>query len=118
MIHFRNKNDILAWLEKHCPRKAIVRSLSQDGAELLGGFDPIPPSGRPGWIVRVRSAYGKIWLVAVIPNIKQTDCEIRILQKVPWANYVGCSDSGCIYGGDKPWLYGSLKERNKKWKLV
>ena len=114
MIHFRNKNDILVWLETHCPRKAIVRSLSQNGAELLGGFDPIPPSGRPGWIVRIRSAYGKVWLVAVIPNSRKTDYEIHILHKVPWKHYIGCEDSGCIYGGDKSWLYKSLKERSKK----
>ena len=115
MIHFRTKNNILAWLEKHCPRKTIVRSLSQNGAELLGGFDPIPPSGRPGWIVRVRSAYGKVWLVAVIPNAGQMDYEIRILQGVPWGNYVGCSNNdSCIYAGDKPLLYRSLKERSKR----
>jgi hypothetical protein len=114
VIHFRNKNNILSWLETHCPRKAIVRSLSQNGAELLGGFDYILPSGRPGWIVRVQSVYGRVWLVAVIPNNKQTDYEIRILQKVPWENYIGCEDSGCIYGGDKPWLYRLLKERNKR----
>lgn len=114
VIHFRSKNDILSWLETHCPRKAIVRSLSQNGAELLGGFDPIPSSGRPGWIVRIRSAYGKVWLVAIIPNSRQADYEIRILQRVPWEHYVGCKDRDCIYSGDKPWLYKLLKYRNKR----
>lgn len=109
MIHFRNKNDILRWLAKNCPRKAIVRSL--DNAELLGGFNPIPPSSRAGWIVRVTSVYGRVWIVAVIPCVGKPDYEIRVLSKVPWKNYIGCHDSSCVYGGDRPYLYRSLKEK-------
>ena len=112
MIHFQTRDDILRWLMAHCPRKAIVRSLLQDRAELLGGFSNIPPSGRPGWIVRVTSMLtNQKWIVAIIPCIGKPDYEIRILKQVPWENYIGCHDSSCIYGGDRPWLYREMKER-------
>lgn len=114
MVHFRSKNDIIQWLEKHCPRKAIVRSLSQNGCELLGGFAPIPPTTRAGWIVRVTSSLGKkkrIWIVAIIPCVGKPDCEIRVLQSVPWRNYISESYARQLCAGDKPWLYVKIREK-------
>jgi len=113
MIHFRSKNDIIQWLERHCPRKAIVRSLLQNGCELLGGFDPIPPTTRAGWIVRVIGMYNakRIWIVAIIPCDGKPDYEIRILQSVPWENYIGHPVANQICNGDRPCLYMAMKER-------
>ncbi len=112
MIHFRSKNDIIQWLEKHCPRKAVVRSLSQNGCELLGGFNPIPPTTRAGWIVRVTSIYNKrMWIVAIIPHKSKSDCEIRILKYVPWENWVGMMlGMPPIMLGDKPELYCKFRQ--------
>lgn len=118
MVHFRSKSDILHWLEKHCPRKAIVRSLNN--AELLGGFDLIPPTTRPGWIVRVTSIFNekRKWIVAVIPRKDIPTCEIRILKYVPWENWLGCKiGMPPIILGDSPGfyciLYGLLKEKSR-----
>jgi len=112
MIHFQTRDDILRWLTTHCPRKAIVRSLLQDRAELLGGFSNIPPSGRPGWIVRVGSIFTRReWIVAVIPCIGKPDYEIRILKHVPWGNYCDEPAIDSIYLGDRPWLYREMKAR-------
>ena len=113
MIHFRSKSDIIRWLEKHCPRKAIVRSLNN--AELLGGFDPIPPTTRPGWIVRVTSIFDekRQWIVAIISRKDIPTCEIRILNKVPWKNWIGQGHWWRPICGDKPWLYRALKEKSK-----
>lgn len=112
MIHFQTRDDIIRWLISNCPRMAIVRSLLQDRSELLGGFSNIPPSGRPGWIVRVTSILTKRkWIVAVIPCHGIPDYEIRILKQVPWKNYVGYEwvlDKS-IYAGDRPWLYREMK---------
>jgi hypothetical protein len=111
VIHFRSKNDIIQWLERYCPRKAIVRSLLQNGAELLGGFNPVPPTTRPGWIVRVTSRHGRKWIVAIIPCEGTPDYEIRILKKVPWGNWIGNYYSENLMSGDRPQLYAALKER-------
>ena len=110
-VHFQTRDDILRWLISHCPRKAIVRSLLQDRAELLGGFNNIPPSGRPGWIVRVTSIHNRKWIVAVVPCHGIPDYEIRILKQVPWKNYVGNTREKSFYSGDRPWLYRIMKER-------
>ena len=119
MVHFRSKNDIVQWLEKHCPRKAIVRSLSQNGCELLGGFNPIPSTTQPGWIVRVASVYNKrMWIVAIIPCKGKPDFEIRILSKVPWGKWIALFISEEILNesmlGDKPRLYRRLAERTNE----
>lgn len=117
MVHFQTRDHIIAWLEKHCPRKSIVRAINEGTTELLGGFSQIPPSNRSGWIIRVTSVPGRVWLVAVSPNKSQTDYEIRLPKEVPWKFWCGhlvsswaASHTCC---GDKPWLYGSLKERSK-----
>ena len=111
MVHFQTRDHLMGWLERHCPRPAIVRALLHGSTELLGGFDRIPPSGRPGWIVRVRSQFGKVWLVAIVPNRTQTDYEIRIPKEVPWKHWCGGPIPNPIYKGDRPWLYETIKER-------
>lgn len=113
MVHFQTRDHIIGWLEKHCPRKSIVRAISEGTTELLGGFNQIPPSNKSGWIVRVRSITGRVWLVAVSPNKNQTDYEIRIPKEVPWGFWMDCLNPNPVYAGDKPWLYRSLKERSK-----
>ncbi len=122
MVHFRSKNDIIQWLEKYCPRRAIVRSLNN--TELLGGFDPIPPTTRAGWVVRVTSKYNmynehmvmikKRWIVAIIPYKGKPDCEIRILKEVPWKSWIGKSHWWRPICGDKPGLYAAMRERAKE----
>lgn len=105
MVHFQNRDHILMWLEKNCSRKAIVRILESEGEiELLGGFNPIPPTSHPGWIVKMTSIHGKLWYVAVIAY--QNRYGIRILKEVPWKNWAGdgYNVSG-LMNGDNPDVY-------------
>jgi len=95
-----------------CPRTAIVRALNEGQVEFFGGFNPIPPTTHPGWILRVTSVYGKTWYVAVICY----DCRygIRILRDVPWGNWAGTFAWGGfrtpLHSGDHPEEYKKLKE--------
>lgn len=104
MVHFQNRNHILSWLEKNCSRKAIVRILNSEGEiEFLGGFNPIPPTSHPGWMVQMTSIYGKLWYVAVIAY--QNRYGIRILKEVPWENWAGNgADAPGLINGDHPYL--------------
>lgn len=113
MVHFQTRDHIIAWLERHCPRKAIVRAIDEGKIELLGGFSQIPPSNHHGWIVRVTSIHKRVWLVAIIPNKRQTDYEIRIPKEVPWKYWCGDFFTHKIFQGDKPWLYQAIKEKMK-----
>lgn len=118
-VHFQSRLHIVSWLEKNCPRKAIVRALSEGSVEFYGGFSPVPPTTDPGWIMRVTSVYDKTWYVAVISS--QNHYGIRILRDVPWGYWYGTykwpvcykNDNKFrqqLYSGDHPEEYLKLKE--------
>lgn len=112
MIHFRSKNDIIDWLEKNCPRRAIVRALREGKVELLGGFNPLSTTlSTAGWIVRVTSRFRAHWNVAIVPLHKP---EIRILKNVLWENYLGHDAATLITNGDNPDQYRKFKDEAKK----
>lgn len=110
-IHFQSRLHIISWLAETCPRKAIVRALSEGQVEFFGGFKPIPPTTHPGWIMRVTSAHDRTWYVAVIAY--RDHYGIRILRDVPWGNWVGLRSDPPgtrLYSGDNPKKYLKLKE--------
>ena len=113
MVHFQTKDHMVSWLERHCPRKSIVRAINNGKVELLGGFEHIPPSGRPGWITRITSEYGRKWEVAIVYNKGQIDYGILVLNRVPWKHYCGFEMTNRVYRGDNPDLYKLLKERSE-----
>ncbi|MCK5608339.1 hypothetical protein KAR91_41035 [Candidatus Pacearchaeota archaeon] len=101
------------WLENNCPRPAIVRSLREGNTEFFGGFNPVFPTGHPGWILRTISAHGKVRYIAVIAY--QNKYGIRILRDVPWGNWIGTGDitgefKTILYSGDHPTEYWELRE--------
>lgn len=112
MTHFQSKTHIILWLEKNCSRKAIVRALYEGQVEFFGGFNPIPPTTHPGWIMRVTTAHGKIFYVAVI--VYDHRYGIRILRDVPWGFWCGTDSRGMfgplLYRGDNPKIYKNLRE--------
>ena len=109
MVHFQTKNHLLMWLEKNCPRKSIVRALRDGTVEHLGGFSTVPPTVHPGWIVRVTSIHDKEWIVAVIAY--QNQYGIRVLNEVPWLNWIGDQDrsDSSLISGDDPQGYWYVK---------
>ena len=119
MTHFQSKTHIILWLENNCSRKAITRALYEGQVEFFGGFNPIPPTTRPGWIMRITSAHDRTWYVAVICYDRRYG--IRILRDVPWGNWVGtykwpvCYSNDNkfrqqLYSGDHPEEYLKLRE--------
>ena len=107
MIRIVDKNSLIEYLIANLPRKAVVRSLLQNGAECLGGFSEIPPSDRAGWIVRTTSVHGKTWIVAIITCGGKVRYGLRILTRVPWEFY--CGGSNDLYDGDRPYMYRAIK---------
>lgn len=110
MTHFQSRTHIILWLENNCSRKAITRALYEGQVEFFGGFKPIPPTTHPGWIMRVTSAHGRTWYVAVICYDRRYG--IRILRDVPWGNWVGLHHDPPgtrLYSGDNPKEYLELR---------
>lgn len=109
MIHFQSRTHLILWLEKNCARKAITRALYEGQIEFYGGFDPVPPTSYPGWIMRVTSAHGKTFYVAVI--VYQNRYGIRILRDVPWGFWCGSTAKNrtALMNGDHPAEYWELR---------
>lgn len=113
MTHFQSRTHIILWLENNCSRQAIVRALNEGQVEFFGGFDPIPPTTHPGWIMRVTSAHSRIWYVAIICYDRRYG--IRVLRDVPWQNWKGTGNitgefKTILYSGDNPEEYEILRE--------
>lgn len=108
-IHFQSRLHIVSWLEKTCPRKAIIRALSEGQVEFFGGFNPVPPTAQPGWIMRVTSAHGRTWYVAVIAYQDQNRYGIRVLRDVPWSSWCGMGFRTQLFSGDNPDEYEELR---------
>lgn len=110
-IHFQSRLHIISWLAETCPRKAIVRALNEGQVEFFGGFNPVPPTIHPGWIMRMTSVYDKTWYVAVICYGNRYG--IRILRDVPWSNWCGTNAKGGymphLFCGDSPHKYEELR---------
>ena len=111
-IHFQSRLHIVSWLESNCPRPAIVRSLREGNTEFFGGFNPVFPTGQPGWILRTTSAHGKVRYVAILAH--RNHYGIRILRDVPWGNWVGTQKNGefkgQLFSGDDPTSYWRLRK--------
>jgi len=109
--HFRNRNDLVDWLETRPLRKAIARALHEGTTEVVGGFYMIPPFYRSGWVVRVASIHKRIWILAIIISGKKY--EIRTLKEIPWKHWSGGNAINTLYAGDRPDEYRRLKECQK-----
>ena len=111
MTHFQSKTHVILWLENNCSRKAITRALYEGQVEFFGGFNPISPTTRPGWIMRITSAHGRTWYCAVICYDRRYG--IRILRDVPWGDWVGANHPDAewerLYSGDHPAEYWELR---------
>lgn len=116
MIHLQSKENIIDWLIDNCSRPAIARALDQGKIEFLGGFKPIPPSTLPGWILKVISIHNKQWNIVVLANDTKHCYEIRIIETVPWKNWVGTAfwnDDRFrekLFSGDNPELYKEMRD--------
>lgn len=109
-----NRTEVALFVHDHC-RSSVVRKCVLYGQfELLGGFSKIPPSGRPGWCVRVRSRYGhreREWNFAVLADEAHGRVSLAAIDVVPWRYWDGRVDRPefSIYDGDRPREYARLK---------
>ena len=95
---------MLSWIKSHTSRRGVVRSIEEGRVEFLGGFRFIRELDGSGWICRVTSEYGRVWIVAC-----GTNGALRYLNSVPWNHYVGPTTKNSLYAGDNPSKYRGFR---------
>jgi hypothetical protein len=106
-FRLRDRADLIALIERQAPSPACKRACLTGKVEVLGGFEEIPPSTCPGWIVRITTKRGSVFQVAVIPDDVKHTYRVRFIGEVPWhlwtglAHFPGVKDYS-IYVGDHP----------------
>lgn len=117
MPRIRNRNDLFEVLEESPPWKMtqILTALSTGGAEVLGGFEQIPPSNKPGWIIIITSKRGTVWNVVITAHENPPRFTTWIVQRIPWEHWVGKINRGhlSVYDGDYPKKYEKRKEKTR-----
>lgn len=99
MIHFRNKDDLLNYLEQYTTGRTKRFIESGKNVELIGGFSHISPTNKPGWIFRLKSN----WYVGITIERK------FYKTKPQWQYWDGDESDNPMYQGDRPKLYRRLK---------
>jgi hypothetical protein len=90
----------------------ILEALSTGRTEVLGGFERIPPSDKPGWIIIVTSRRGTVWNVVITAHENPPRFTTWIVQRIPWEHWVGRTDRDpTVYDGDNPIKYEERKQK-------
>jgi hypothetical protein len=97
MLHTRQ--ELINWIHQNVTDPVIQHLLEWGRVENLGGFDPLPTSKNPGWVVKITSRSGRVWFVAV--GVKNYQLYWFRLKEVDWGNWVGENAKNELYRGDK-----------------
>ena len=112
MLHIHNQNDLLKILEEKPPSPAISAALDTGKVELLGGFERVPPSDNPAWVVVVTSKRGSVWNVVLTIHDHLRMVSTWTVQRIPWEHWVGKTDRDPgLYDGDNPIEYEKRKQK-------
>lgn len=107
MIHTRS--GLIDWIKQNVNDRVLMNAIDRGSVEVLGGFDPLPTSTNPGWIVRVKSIFGQAYLIAVAWDVVNFRLYWFRAPNIPWGQWVGHQSNNPLYAGDKPQLYAEMK---------
>ena len=110
-IPIKYRRDLIELVARQAPTSVVKRACLNGNVEILGGFTHVlPPSGLPGWIVRLVTVNRHEILVGVVCNEHAHQYEVRVIDMVPWVQWMG--DPGLheywVYNGDHPQHYADL----------
>jgi hypothetical protein len=105
MIHTREQ--LIGWIEKHVDDPVLHEALLRGTVEVLGGFDPLPTSKYPGWMVQVISRFNTKYLIAVAC----ADFALHWFRAphIEWDKWNGFKSDNPLFQGDRPKIYEELK---------
>jgi len=111
MIHHRQQ--LINWLLKNVTDRVILNAIESGRIENYGGFNPLPTTNFPGWVVAVTSVRNKTYNIAIVADINFTMRWFRI-KDVPWSDWVGDTATSKVHQGDNPEKYQELKNASTK----
>jgi len=111
MIHTRSQ--LIDWIRENVTDRILMNAIATGSVECLGGFNPLPASTNPGWLVQVKSPFGPTHLIAVA---RSRDFRLHWFQApgIPWETWVGDQSNEPLYQGDQPKRYAELKSHDPR----
>lgn len=107
MIHTRA--ELIDWIRKNVNDRVLTNAIETGSVEVLGGFDPLPTSTNPGWMVKVKSPFGRTHLIAIGFDLNRFQLYWFRAPNIPWDKWAGVGSESPLYAGDNPTLYAELK---------
>lgn len=101
MIHCRDH--LINWLISNSTKDVLLQNAFRHPGtrvELLGLFNPLPGSLRPGWLVRLTTYRKREDLIAVVQDHLDRPCRWYVTDHVPWGVWCG-PDNDVLIGGDE-----------------
>lgn len=97
MIHTRSA--LIDWIKKNVNDRVLTNALDTGDVWLVGGFNPLPASSAPGWLIRLRSRTRGYFLAIAIDEVLG---RLRCYRApyISWETYTGGTNP--LYAGDKP----------------
>lgn len=105
---FHHRQQLINWLLKNVTDRVILNALESGRVENYGGFNPLPTTDLPGWVVAVTSVRNKTYNIAIVADTNFTMRWFRV-KDVPWFDWVGDTAKVAVYQGDEPEKYQELK---------
>jgi len=101
---------LIEWIKNNVTDRVLLNALDRGTVEVLGGFDPLPTSTNPGWMVRLQSPFGPTHLIAVAWDTVNFRLYWFRAPDVPWENWMGRNTENRLYRGDYPELYATYPQ--------
>lgn len=109
---FLYRDELVWFVGRHAPSRSIRRACVEGEVEVLGGFHCLPPTGRPGFVVQVKSRHDTFWNLSVIANEVRHTWHVRgMVDPIPWKHWCDATMGTCysLYVGDHPKKYRGYK---------
>jgi hypothetical protein len=89
MRPIRTREELIDFAARRAPSAACATALKDmEGALVLGAHDPAV-AGLPGWIIKVTSQHGRVWILAVGMDADNQEYVCRQVDEIP-DTYTGC----------------------------
>lgn len=108
MIHHRQQ--LINWLLKNVTDRVILNAIESGRIENCGGFNPLPTTDLPGWIIVITSGRNRVYNIAIV--IDKFKLRWFRVKNIPWSDWVGDIATSEVYQGDEPEKYQELKNAN------